>query len=245
MQVLEYLQRKYGATMPSSILYVEAKIFGIPIPLESGWLSIYGKTEISEGMSYRLRQSLESRAKTGHKYATIALEIMGGPIQTQTTQSQDKTQERDNTKSPPAIQSKKQERKAERKAKRAAAREIKKEKQKNLTEVQIPIRAPNEQSVKAFINSHSKVDPTSDDFLSTFEWKATRMMALKKYGPVCQCCGASPNTGAVMNVDHINPRKLFPQLALDVSNLQILCGDCNKGKGNWDMTDWRKEPLAA
>lgn len=53
------------------------------------------------------------------------------------------------------------------------------------------------------------------------------------------CCGATPATGAVMNVDHIKPRKLYPHLALDVDNLQILCSDCNHGKGNWDMTDWR------
>lgn len=96
-----------------------------------------------------------------------------------------------------------------------------------------------EQSVKSFIENHSKVNPASDDFLSTFEWKATRMMALKKYGPVCQCCGASVRTGAVIHVDHIKPRKIFPDLALSIDNLQILCGDCNGGKGNWDMTDWR------
>jgi len=100
-------------------------------------------------------------------------------------------------------------------------------------------RQPTEQSVKSFIVNHSKVNPASDDFLSTFEWKATRMMALKKYGPVCQCCGASAKTGAVIHVDHIKPRKIFPDLALNIDNLQILCGDCNGGKGNWDMTDWR------
>lgn len=66
------------------------------------------------------------------------------------------------------------------------------------------------------------------------------MLALKKYGPRCQCCGATPDSGAVMNVDHIKPRNLFPELALDVNNLQILCAECNHGKGNWDMTDWRK-----
>jgi 5-methylcytosine-specific restriction endonuclease McrA len=65
------------------------------------------------------------------------------------------------------------------------------------------------------------------------------MLALKKHGARCQCCGASPATGAVINVDHIKPRKLFPELALDVENLQILCSECNHGKGNWDMTDWR------
>lgn len=66
------------------------------------------------------------------------------------------------------------------------------------------------------------------------------MVALTKYGPVCQCCGANPSTGAVMNVDHIKPRRIYPELALDVNNLQILCHECNHGKGNWDMTDWRQ-----
>ena len=87
--------------------------------------------------------------------------------------------------------------------------------------------------------SVSGVRVESDAFLQTYEWRRVRMEALKKYGPVCQCCGASPATGAVINVDHIKPRKLFPHLALDVNNLQILCNPCNHGKGNWDMTDWR------
>jgi hypothetical protein len=84
------------------------------------------------------------------------------------------------------------------------------------------------------------MDVVSDSFLSTYEWRRVRMMALKKYGARCQCCGASPADGAVMNVDHIKPRRLFPALALDVDNLQILCAPCNHGKGNWDMTDWRE-----
>jgi hypothetical protein len=82
---------------------------------------------------------------------------------------------------------------------------------------------------------------SSDNFLRTYEWRKVRMLALKKHGTRCQCCGASPATGAVMNVDHIKPRKLFPELALDVENLQILCSECNHGKGNWDITDWRTE----
>lgn len=92
--------------------------------------------------------------------------------------------------------------------------------------------------IQGFIE-RSKVDPLLDSFLISFEWRALRMMAIKKYGNTCQCCGASPKTGAVINVDHIKPRKLFPQLALDLSNLQILCHVCNHGKGNWDTTDWR------
>lgn len=95
-----------------------------------------------------------------------------------------------------------------------------------------------QQSVQVYI-ANKAVNPLDSGFLASFEWKATRMMAIKKYGPVCQCCGASPKTGAVINVDHIKPRKLFPHLALDLANLQVLCSDCNHGKGNWDQTDWR------
>lgn len=84
-------------------------------------------------------------------------------------------------------------------------------------------------------------DVSGDAFLSTYEWRRVRMVALKKYGARCQCCGATPADGVKMNVDHIKPRKLFPQLALDVENLQILCEVCNHGKGNWDMTDWRED----
>lgn len=86
----------------------------------------------------------------------------------------------------------------------------------------------------------SRIDPNSPDFLFSYEWRTVRMVALKKYGARCQCCGASPADGVVMNVDHIKPRRLFPALALDVENLQILCDACNHGKGNWDQTDWRQ-----
>jgi hypothetical protein len=79
----------------------------------------------------------------------------------------------------------------------------------------------------------------SREFLDTYEWKKLRMEAIKLHGNTCQCCGAGPATGAVINVDHIKPRRYFPELALDLTNLQILCGDCNHGKGNWDSTDWR------
>lgn len=97
-------------------------------------------------------------------------------------------------------------------------------------------RPPITSANKTFVGN---VDVTSTEFLSTYEWRRLRMEALKKYGPKCMCCGATPATGAVMNVDHIKPRKLFPALALDINNLQILCHDCNHGKGNWDQTDWR------
>ena len=80
----------------------------------------------------------------------------------------------------------------------------------------------------------------SKEFLESPAWKRIRIQAFEKYGNRCQCCGASPQDGVRLNVDHIQPRKLFPELALSLDNLQVLCSDCNQGKGNWSMSDWRE-----
>jgi hypothetical protein len=98
----------------------------------------------------------------------------------------------------------------------------------------VTIRKPNEED-KAYF------PPETDAFLLTYEWRRARMAALKKYGAKCMCCGATPADGVRMHVDHIKPRKIYPQLALEPDNLQVLCEVCNHGKGNWDMTDWRPE----
>lgn len=89
----------------------------------------------------------------------------------------------------------------------------------------------------------NSINPNAPDFLQSYEWRAIRMEVLRKYGPRCMCCGATPDHGAVMNVDHIKPRRLFPHLALDIDNLQVLCHECNHGKGNLDQTDWRPEEV--
>lgn len=82
-------------------------------------------------------------------------------------------------------------------------------------------------------------DVTSDLFLESFEWRRLRIKALQINGRTCQCCGADPSNGAILHVDHIKPRKFFPELALDINNLQVLCNECNHGKGNWNFTDFR------
>lgn len=78
-------------------------------------------------------------------------------------------------------------------------------------------------------------------FYASAEWKRVRYDALKRSSGRCECCGVSPHEGAILNVDHIKPMRYFPALALEVSNLQVLCGSCNQGKGARDYTDWRKE----
>lgn len=49
-------------------------------------------------------------------------------------------------------------------------------------------------------------------------------------------CGS---TEKPMQVDHIKPRKKYPELALDPNNVQVLCKLCNMGKGDRDETDFR------
>jgi len=127
---------------------------------------------------------------------------------------------------------------------RQALREIKKQKRKQQKKA---LKAKRKAEIAQCLGTQQKnrttnkkvTRPASNEFLESFAWRKLRMEALKKYGATCQCCGASRKTGAVINVDHIKPRKLFPSLALDLNNLQVLCHECNHGKGNWDMTDWR------
>ena len=79
----------------------------------------------------------------------------------------------------------------------------------------------------------------SNAFLSSPEWRRARYDALKKNNGCCELCGRSKMDGIKLNVDHIKPRKTHPKLALDIDNLQVLCNECNHGKGNRDDTDWR------
>lgn len=84
-----------------------------------------------------------------------------------------------------------------------------------------------------------------DAFYDSWEWKRARYEALKMHGAKCMLCGATADDGARICVDHIKPRAIYPELQLDIANLQILCNDCNMGKGRWDQTDWRKRDETA
>lgn len=90
-----------------------------------------------------------------------------------------------------------------------------------------------EQEVKRLREVSGKAIPT---FYDSREWKELRYKAIRLHGRTCMACGAAAGT---VHVDHIKPRSKFPELALDLSNLQILCADCNIGKSNKDSTDWR------
>jgi 5-methylcytosine-specific restriction endonuclease McrA len=55
----------------------------------------------------------------------------------------------------------------------------------------------------------------------------------------CLACGRL-SKDVILNVDHVPPRRLYPELALAIENLQVLCAQCNQGKGNKDATDRRQ-----
>ena len=84
----------------------------------------------------------------------------------------------------------------------------------------------------------------SQSFYESEQWRVLRYQALKNCGAACQLCGATKEKGAVLHVDHIKPRSKYPDLALTLDNLQVLCKDCNLGKGAWDESDWRTKTLS-
>ena len=76
------------------------------------------------------------------------------------------------------------------------------------------------------------VKVTSTDFIRSPEWRELRKKAIAKYGSTCVMCGKVGSKKYPINIDHIKPRKYYPELAMDINNLQPLCGGCNKRKGN-------------
>lgn len=76
-------------------------------------------------------------------------------------------------------------------------------------------------------------------FFDRPEWEAVRYRVLRKHGRKCMACG---ETSGPMHVDHIRPRSIYPELALDEANLQVLCKPCNFGKSNRYADDFRTRP---
>jgi len=82
--------------------------------------------------------------------------------------------------------------------------------------------------------------PSRDAFLASAAWTSLRVGVINRYGAKCMCCGSLK----AINVDHIKPRLHFPELSLCEDNLQVLCGRCNKSKGNKHYTDYRIKNLS-
>lgn len=80
-----------------------------------------------------------------------------------------------------------------------------------------------------------------DAFYASAEWKRLSYEAKVLYGKKCQCCGVGPDRGVIINTDHIKPIRYYWDLRLEIGNLQVLCENCNRGKGSWDETNHRPD----
>ncbi len=97
-------------------------------------------------------------------------------------------------------------------------------------------------SARAAARERPMKNKIRDPFYSSWEWKAARFDILEKYGPTCMLCGYE---GPRIVVDHIKPRRRYPELELDRDNLQVLCNDCNMGKGSRKTVDLRPAHTAS
>jgi 5-methylcytosine-specific restriction endonuclease McrA len=92
------------------------------------------------------------------------------------------------------------------------------------------------QAAKLFENGVFKEKPTPVTFYESEGWIYARKEILGLYGRTCMKCNKYSDFA---HVDHIKPRSKYPDLELDVMNLQVLCKTCNKEKSNLHETDYR------
>lgn len=80
-------------------------------------------------------------------------------------------------------------------------------------------------------------------FYKSYDWRRVRYDILRANDGRCELCGRGKHNGIILNIDHIKPLRLNWHLRLSPLNLQVLCNECNHGKGNRDTTDWRPQRL--
>lgn len=70
---------------------------------------------------------------------------------------------------------------------------------------------------------------------SRYKFRRLAMLQLVwDHGEICMNCGSGEN----IEIDHIKPESLYPELALDYENIQLLCRRCNASKGNRHETSY-------
>lgn len=107
--------------------------------------------------------------------------------------------------------------------------------------VEVAIEIANRIRTDAEAPPQPTVDPRTDAFLQSFEWRRVRFQVLSERGYRCHYCGRTPKDNITINVDHWKNRKRYPELALTKSNLRVSCSECNHGKGNMDVEDPRSQ----
>lgn len=66
----------------------------------------------------------------------------------------------------------------------------------------------------------------SDPFYTSPEWRRVRRQILKRDNHTCQLCFKQMDS---LHVDHILPRKQYPQYSFHPGNLRCLCVNCHMG----------------
>lgn len=84
-------------------------------------------------------------------------------------------------------------------------------------------------------------------FYKTPQWKALRLLCLKRDRWTCVLCGASVQGVGLSRVNHRLSRKARPDLALALSNLETLCAPCDNKhhseKGGHDTPPTRADGM--
>ena len=75
---------------------------------------------------------------------------------------------------------------------------------------------------------------TRERFYSDSRWIALRKQVIREEGTKCAECRIQIRNTQDITVDHVRPRSKYPELALERSNLQVLCRSCNSAKGASD-----------
>jgi 5-methylcytosine-specific restriction endonuclease McrA len=78
----------------------------------------------------------------------------------------------------------------------------------------------------------SKADPQAAQraedarFYAGSPWRKLRKLKLD-HDPLCERCEKAGVTEVAVHVHHIRARKQFPELAMDLDNLEALCHSCH------------------
>lgn len=105
----------------------------------------------------------------------------------------------------------------------------------------VPVRPQTPKAPKQPSTARGPSEAKMKAFYQSWEWKRLSYQTKIDRGRRCECCGATPDSGARIVTDHIKPIRHHWALRLDPTNCQVLCNDCNMGKGSRDQTDWRAD----
>ena len=103
-----------------------------------------------------------------------------------------------------------------------------------------PKQSSYDRTMQDLHNQHQRI--VRQGFYESTGWKKLRWEAHRLFDSQgqfgCMRCGTESGE---MHIDHIKPRSMYPELELDLNNLQRLCGNCNMEKSNKHSTDYRRQ----